>query len=115
MATKTQLALAKNMKRHRTRLGLSQARLAEMIGVSIPFIGEIEISRKSPSLETLEKIATALEIEPFELLFDGKTFSKFAGGAMNAALADEIAEFVRTKTLEYIEVVMTKKVDKADH
>ena len=47
--------------------------------------------------------------------FDGKTISQFAGDAMNAALADEMAEFVRSKTLEYIEVIMTKKVDKADH
>jgi len=50
-------------------------------------------------------------MEPFELLFDGKTASQFTGSVMNAALADEIAEFVRKKTLEYFEGIPIKKAD----
>ena len=47
-------------------------KLAEMLDTSTSYIGEIEINRKIPSLDMVEKIATALEIEPFRLFIDDK-------------------------------------------
>ena len=70
MATKLQLILAQNLKRARVLRGFSQAVLAEKSGVSTAFIGELEICRKFPSLDTLENIAGALKLEAFELLLD---------------------------------------------
>jgi transcriptional regulator with XRE-family HTH domain len=55
------------MKENRNRLGLSQARLAERSGLSTQYIAMIELSRKFPSPEMLERIASALEIDPPEL------------------------------------------------
>jgi transcriptional regulator with XRE-family HTH domain len=55
------------MKENRNRLGLSQARLAERSGISTQYIAMIELTRKFPTPEILERIASALEIDPPEL------------------------------------------------
>ena len=55
------------MKGNRNRLGLSQSRLAERAGLSTQYIAMIELSRKFPTPEILERIASALEIDPPEL------------------------------------------------
>ena len=61
-----------NMKKYRKEKQFSQMKLAEMINTSTAYIGEIEINRKTPSLDMVEKIANALEIEPFKLFIDDK-------------------------------------------
>ena len=60
--------LARNMKRERALLGLTQADLAEKAGISVGYVGELEIGRKFPSAENLEGIAQALKLRPFRLL-----------------------------------------------
>jgi transcriptional regulator with XRE-family HTH domain len=55
------------MKENRNRLGLSQARLADRSGLSTQYIAMIELARKFPTPERLERIASALEIDPPEL------------------------------------------------
>jgi len=47
-------------------------KLAEMLNTSTSYIGEIEINYKSPSMEMVERIAKALDIEPFKLFLDDK-------------------------------------------
>jgi transcriptional regulator with XRE-family HTH domain len=59
--------LSFNMKLHRKKLGLSQARLAEIINVSDNYIALIEIGRRFPSLTTLEQLASAMNIDILEL------------------------------------------------
>jgi transcriptional regulator with XRE-family HTH domain len=59
--------LAYNMRENRNRLGLSQSRLAERAGLSTQYIAMIELARKFPTPEMLERIANALEIDPPEL------------------------------------------------
>ena len=59
--------LAYNMKGNRSRLRLSQSQLAERAGLSTQYIAMIELTRKFPSPEKLERIASALEIDPPEL------------------------------------------------
>jgi len=59
--------LAFNMKSHRKRLGLSQAKLAKLIGVSDNHIALIETGRRFPSISTLEQLATAMNIDILEL------------------------------------------------
>ena len=45
-------------------------KLAEMLNTSTSYIGEIEICRKIPSMDMVEKIADALGIEPFRLFIE---------------------------------------------
>ena len=59
--------LAYNMRENRSRLGLSQARLAERANLSTQYIAMIELTRKFPTPEMLERIAAALEIDSPEL------------------------------------------------
>jgi len=59
--------LAINIKENRRKNGFSQERLAEKAGISTPFIAMIEVSRKFPTPEVLDKIAIALNIKTWEL------------------------------------------------
>ncbi|MDR2052413.1 MAG: helix-turn-helix transcriptional regulator [Treponema sp.] len=66
MANLRQL-LALTMKKRRRDLGLSQAALAERADTSTQYVAMIELARKFPSPEMLERIAAALEIDAPEL------------------------------------------------
>jgi transcriptional regulator with XRE-family HTH domain len=59
--------VAANMKTYRRGLGLSQAKLAEKIDTASNYIALIEIGKRFPSVEMLERIAVALEIDTPEL------------------------------------------------
>ncbi|MDR1970484.1 MAG: helix-turn-helix transcriptional regulator [Treponema sp.] len=59
--------LASNMKENRRILGLSQAGLARKADISTHYIAMIELARKFPTPEVLERLAAALEIDPPEL------------------------------------------------
>ncbi|MDR3199845.1 MAG: helix-turn-helix transcriptional regulator [Spirochaetales bacterium] len=61
------------MKERRRLLNLSQAKLAEKVNTSTHYIGMIELCRKFPSPDMLERIAAALEIDSPEL-FSMKAF-----------------------------------------
>ncbi|MDR0524258.1 MAG: helix-turn-helix transcriptional regulator [Spirochaetaceae bacterium] len=67
---KLQQIFIKNLKKFRKMRGLSQMRLAQQCETSGNYIGEIEIARRIPSFEKIEKIAAALYIQPFQLFMD---------------------------------------------
>ena len=65
----------------RLEAGMTQAKLAEKSNLSIDSISRIERGDRAPSLESLEKIAEALGIDPAELLnFSGKELVALAEG-----------------------------------
>ena len=59
--------LALNMKKRRNTLGFSQAKLAEKVNTAPTYIAMIELEKKFPSVEMLERIAQALEMDTTEL------------------------------------------------
>lgn len=63
--------IARNIKKYRNQVGITQAELAERVGVSHEFIrrNESKKGKKSFSVDTLWKISLALDINP-GLLFD---------------------------------------------
>ena len=63
---------AHNMKKYRKKKGISQMRLADIIDTTTSYIGGMEICANVPSMGMVEKIAKALEIEPFRLFVDDK-------------------------------------------
>jgi DNA-binding XRE family transcriptional regulator len=78
--TELRLILAKNLKKHRKHLGLSQEKLAETANISWQTVNSIECHRTWVSDITLENLADALKIETFQLLLpieitDKKTIS----------------------------------------
>lgn len=52
----------------RTKRGLSQEKLASLANLNVNSVGAIERGVSSPSLETLEQIANALEMPLLELI-----------------------------------------------
>jgi len=60
--------LSRNIKRHRQSRNLSQADLAEELDISVNFLCNIENGNRWISPQTLIKFASALNIEPYELL-----------------------------------------------
>jgi Predicted transcriptional regulator with C-terminal CBS domains len=61
---------AKNLKERRKKLGLTQAQLASKIGVSTSFITEIELAKKAPSFQTLEKLAEEINVPVWTFFCD---------------------------------------------
>ncbi len=59
-----------NLKRYRKENKLSQMALAEKCGTSASYIGEIEIGKKFPSVEMVQKFAEALNIKPYKLFME---------------------------------------------
>jgi transcriptional regulator with XRE-family HTH domain len=59
-----------NMKQYRKKRRLSQMKLAELLNTSTSYIGEIEINSRVPSMDMVERIAIALNVEPFRLFVD---------------------------------------------
>lgn len=58
---------ASNVKKYRTELGVSQEKLAEMSNLHRTYISAIECRRRSISLENIQRIADALDIETYKL------------------------------------------------
>jgi transcriptional regulator with XRE-family HTH domain len=70
--------LALNVIRLRRERGLTQAELANRLGVSQPRIAEVEAGDANPRLITLSKIAHALGVSLSELLTDNLNANRAA-------------------------------------
>lgn len=63
-------ALGKNIRTYRKKADLTQAQLAEIIGYSASYIGQIENARTKPSLKAVIDIAKALSVTLNHLLIN---------------------------------------------
>jgi transcriptional regulator with XRE-family HTH domain len=59
-----------NLKEFRKKEGISQMKLAEYLNTSPSYIGEIEVGKKFPSMDMIEKIAVILRIKPYNFFID---------------------------------------------
>jgi transcriptional regulator with XRE-family HTH domain len=59
-----------NMKKRRKQIGFTQEKLAELCNTDPCYIRQIEIGRRFPSVEYIERIAKALDIAPFRLFYE---------------------------------------------
>lgn len=67
-AHNTVIAVGSNLRRLRRQARLTQAALAEAAGIAQTYVGQIERAKKNATLEVLGKLATALGVDPAELL-----------------------------------------------
>ena len=65
-----QAIFAENMKKYRKKAKLTQEKLAEICNTDFRYIGQIETGNRCPSLDFVEKIASALNIAPYCLFYD---------------------------------------------
>jgi len=55
------------IKQLREQAGLTQEKLAELAGISLDYMGKIEVCINRPGLKTILKLANALKIEPYKI------------------------------------------------
>lgn len=90
--------LGRNIRKLRKEFGWTQQILAEKSGISVPFMTQIELGRKSASLEVIQKIASALDV-PYKKLFDEEESAVSAQNlvALEKQLSDSILNLIHEK------------------
>jgi transcriptional regulator with XRE-family HTH domain len=68
MVEDPRILLANNMRRYRAERKWSQERLADEAGLHRTYIGAVERQEQNPSLDSIAKIAEALDVEVWQLL-----------------------------------------------
>lgn len=61
---------ADNVKKYRQEKGYSQEHFAELCGMHRTYISSLERCKRSISLENIQRIADALEIETYKLFLE---------------------------------------------
>lgn len=92
--------LGNNIRELRIRSGWTQEKLAEKAGISVPFMTQIELARKSASLEVIQNIATALGVSYERLFKTGRakdTDTNYAIHLLEKELIESITEIVQDK------------------
>ncbi|GHT96871.1 hypothetical protein FACS1894141_7380 [Spirochaetia bacterium] len=101
--TSLRALLAYNMKERRRILSITQAQLAERVGTSTHYIGQIELENKFPTPEMLERIAAALEIDSPQLFsmnsFTDEAVKRFQEGVLSD-MGTAIAQAVDSRLVE---------------
>lgn len=65
-----------NLRKYRNGLGLSQEAFADKCGLHRTYISAIECYCRSISLENIQRIADALDIDAYKLLLENKEVTK---------------------------------------
>ena len=60
----------KNLKKHRKEMNLSQEAFAEKCGLHRTYISSVERFQRNISIENIQRIADALEIETYKLFLE---------------------------------------------
>jgi transcriptional regulator with XRE-family HTH domain len=64
------LLFGQSLRRFRTERGWSQERLAEVAGITLNYVGNLERGEQGPSLHVLVRLARALEMDLSALVSD---------------------------------------------
>lgn len=70
------MKLADKVAEFRKAAGMSQAELAEKVGVTQGFISHIEANTRKPTLGLLQRLADALGVAPQDLLDEKRPTSR---------------------------------------
>jgi len=103
--------LARNLKENRRRLGITQPELAERAGMSTQYLAMIEIARKFPTADILERLSAALGINPHEL-FSVAVSPERVMEQLQQAILDNMDRVYQT-TAKNLEKVVAEAVEKA--
>ena len=92
--------LALNIKKRRYILGISQAKLAETANIATAYVAMIELEKKFPSVDVLERIAHALKIDPPEL-FSKACYPAEAVKELHKSVLNGIEQVVKSHIKEF--------------
>lgn len=62
-------ALGKRIQNIRKQRKLTQEKLAELVGIEVPSLSNIETGKYAPSIENLQKLSEVLEVRPWEFYY----------------------------------------------
>lgn len=62
------MTVGEKIKQIRKEKGLTQKALGELLSISEGMVRQYELGIRNPKIETIEKIASALKISPFEIM-----------------------------------------------
>jgi transcriptional regulator with XRE-family HTH domain len=93
--TSLRTILAANIKAYRTEMRLSQLKLAHLVDTAPNYIAMIEAEKRFPTDTMLERIASALKREPFELFSIAPIQKQW-----QTTLLAELSEFIGAKLQE---------------
>ena len=65
--------VARNLRVLRKQKGFSQEELAFQAGINRNYVGQIEREEKSPTIDVIEKLCAALEVNPTVLIVGRRT------------------------------------------
>jgi transcriptional regulator with XRE-family HTH domain len=97
--TNLRQVLAINMRERRHTLGLSQAKLAEKVNTAPTYIAMIELEKKFPSVEMMERLAEALLIDTTEL-FSIKPLSEDSLKKLHKSVLSDFEKIITKKLKE---------------
>ena len=62
-------SLGRQIQKIRKRQKLTQEKLAELIGIEVPSMSNIETGKYAPSIETLQKLSEVVDAKPWEFYY----------------------------------------------
>ena len=110
-STEVRSVLARNIKAFRGRRNWSQANLAEKTSLSVVYLSDIERGNKWPYLDSLIKLANALEVEIYELLKPDENIILNADSYIYKKYTAEI-NAILAKSIEIMEKNISKAMSK---
>ncbi len=106
----TQKFFAIAMKARREALSLSQHSLAALTGLSVSTINHTETCKRSSDLDTLEKIAFALDSDVAKLLAEGYKILGSDTGFIREILADNVRRLRQKHGLSQTELALKSRL-----
>jgi transcriptional regulator with XRE-family HTH domain len=100
--------LSANIKKYRAEQGISQEKLAEAVGLSDQTINDIEGCRSWVSDKTLVKIAVALRVEVFQLVYPQTEAEKLYPVRLPADILRELRSNLESDMARRFDEILTK-------
>ena len=100
--------LASNMRFYRGNLNLSQSKLAEKVDTATNYIAAIEVGRRFPSVQMLERIADALEIDT-PALFSMESIQISSMDSLHEEMVGDIAQIISDYMAKKLENLKLKQ------
>lgn len=93
--------VGERIKIARKNRGLTQTQLGKIVDMPQPYIAGIEKGEKNISIETLEKLVNALDIDPTELFIPFTS----AENVKKAVLSDKIKLLINSRSVDEVEII----------
>jgi transcriptional regulator with XRE-family HTH domain len=107
--TESRLSLATNLKTLRARYELTQAVLAEKAGISLGYLGDIEVGRKFPSPERLDRLAKVLFVQAWQLIMPPTELAAYRKYLETLDLYENFADRIELRMEEKFDAYLAQK------